>query len=354
VPAAAHARCGACCACPQAAPTLFAGLVRSVHEQLVCSAEPELAELGVLLLVRSAAQQRKVAAPLSASPDAATAQLVQQQVLPLLRAMCRGRAAPAPTGGSQGSARGCGGGGAGVVLPKAAKWAALGLVALQPGSAGRQELTALGDELAGGLDAAAAETAAQLQALSVAGQYTPGGVTRWARGWLPCTCCEQRCCAVLWRRGSGQLNALACALCRTARTHTTLTADAFGRHVEQLLHFVTEDYWLAYLDAAAGGAPAAAAATPCAPGARGGSGGSSSRRRRRSQNSSLQSAGGGGASQQAAGGGAGSQAEQQAAAAAMKGGALKALAAGCVPKEGHEVPVETLRAVARLAEFLEG
>lgn len=50
----------------------------------------------------------------------------------------------------------------------------------------------------------------------------------------------------------------------------------------------------------------------------------------------------------------GSQAPD-AAAVWLKAAAMKALAAGCVPdSDGHDVPVETMRAVARLTQELEG
>jgi hypothetical protein len=111
-----------------------------------------------------------------------------------------------------------------------------------------------------------------------------------------------------------------------------MLADAFGHHVEQLLRFVFDDYLLSYLDATAAGA----ASVP---------GGSSSR-----SPAGLRSSGTG---QGPASPAAHSQAE--ATAVCLKAAALKALAAGCVPdSDSSEVPVETLRAVAEIAQELEG
>jgi len=101
--------------------------------------------------------------------------------------------------------------------------------------------------------------------------------------------------------------------------------------VERLLCFVFEDYLLSYLDAAATGALCGPCATAEMP-------------------SSQRLFGSG---QQAMSPAANSQAE--ATAVWLKAAALKALAAGCVPdSDSSEVPVETLRAVAKLAQELEG
>lgn len=119
------------------------------------------------------------------------------------------------------------------------------------------------------------------------------------------------------------------------------TAEALARHVETLLHFVTDDYFHSYLDAAAG------ATWDMQPASSGGS-------RRRSLGSSLLSP----RSQGTGGGGSAAAGGSQAAAAAglsLKCAALKAMAAACVPdRDHHDAPVETLRVVVRLSEFLEG
>jgi hypothetical protein len=111
--------------------------------------------------------------------------------------------------------------------------------------------------------------------------------------------------------------------------------------MEALLRFVTTDYFDAYLDAAAGAGAAAADAAGA-----GGSGG-----RRRSQGSSLL------LSPKSQGTGSWESGSQGSVAAGLmlKCGALKALAAACVPdSDNQDAPVETLRVVVRLAEFLEG
>ncbi len=113
-------------------------------------------------------------------------------------------------------------------------------------------------------------------------------------------------------------------------------ADALAKHMEALLQFVTSDYFDSYIDAAAGAADIHGA----------GSGG-----RRRSLGSSMLLSP---ASQctasledpsQAAGG----------AGLVLKCAALKALASACVPdSDSQDAPMEVLRVVVRLAEFLEG
>lgn len=106
-------------------------------------------------------------------------------------------------------------------------------------------------------------------------------------------------------------------------------ADAFARHAEQLVSFMLDDYLLTYLDAAA---TAGVAGGPSR------SPGLLSPGDSRDTQTQLTSS---------------SQAE--AAAVWLKAAALKALAAGCVPdSDSNDVPVETQRAAARLAQDLEG
>eukprot|EP00882_Tetradesmus_deserticola_P017339 GHRQ01018572.1.p1 GENE.GHRQ01018572.1~~GHRQ01018572.1.p1 ORF type:complete len:635 (+),score=352.40 GHRQ01018572.1:264-1907(+) len=182
---------------------------------------------------------------------------------------------------------------AAVCNPRAAKWAMYAIAYCQDHSSARAELSRLAAELAGSLDSGEPESAAKLQALSAIGRLLP---------------------------------------------------DVFSQHAEQLLIFVLDDYLLAYLDAAVTAPTGAAAA--------GGSG--------RSQPSlptpaSLASPGSsrGGASGQT--GAAGSSSQVEAAGVWLKGAALKALAAGCVPdSDADDVPVETQRMAARLAQDLEG
>lgn len=106
--------------------------------------------------------------------------------------------------------------------------------------------------------------------------------------------------------------------------------------MEPLLRFVTSDYFDAYIDAVAGGADMQSA---------GGSG------RRRSFGSNML------LSPTSQGTGSlpdGSQ-DSGAAGLMLKCAALKALAAACVPdSDAQDAPVETLRVVVRLSEFLEG
>eukprot|EP00879_Flechtneria_rotunda_P015681 GHRR01016403.1.p1 GENE.GHRR01016403.1~~GHRR01016403.1.p1 ORF type:complete len:1542 (+),score=797.44 GHRR01016403.1:616-5241(+) len=111
-----------------------------------------------------------------------------------------------------------------------------------------------------------------------------------------------------------------------------LVPGAYGRHVEQLRNFVLNDYLLSYLDAAAT-APASTSAR--SPGLKSPASDSSK------------------SPQQLGSSGSGSQPET--AAVLLKAAAVKALAAGCVPdSDSSDVPVETLRVVARLAQDLEG
>lgn len=115
-----------------------------------------------------------------------------------------------------------------------------------------------------------------------------------------------------------------------------LPADALARHMELLLCFVTSDYFDAYIDAAAGAADKQGT-------------GSGGRSRRRSLGSSMMLSP---TSQ-----GTSSLASQDSGAAGLmlKCAALKALAAACVPdSDAQDAPVETLRVVVRLSEFLEG
>lgn len=114
-------------------------------------------------------------------------------------------------------------------------------------------------------------------------------------------------------------------------------ADALAKHMETLLRFVTSDYFDSYIDAAAGAADMQGA-------------GSSGGRRRSLGSSMLLSPG----SQCTAS----LEDPSQAAGAAglmLKCAALKALASACVPdSDAQDAPVEVLRVVVRLAEFLEG
>lgn len=109
--------------------------------------------------------------------------------------------------------------------------------------------------------------------------------------------------------------------------------------METLLRFVTGDYFDAYLDAAAGAADMQGA----------GSGGGG---RRPSLGSSMlltpTSQGTGSLAE-------GSQDVGAAAGLMLKCAALKAFAAACVPdSDAQDAPLETLRVVVRLSEFLEG
>ena len=116
-----------------------------------------------------------------------------------------------------------------------------------------------------------------------------------------------------------------------------LPADALAKHMETLLRFVTSDYFDSYIDAAAGAADMQGT----------GSGGG----RRRSLGSSMLLSP---ASQCTA---SLEDASQAAGAAGLmlKCAALKALASACVPdSDAQDAPVEVLRVVVRLAEFLEG
>jgi hypothetical protein len=120
----------------------------------------------------------------------------------------------------------------------------------------------------------------------------------------------------------------------------------FSQHAEQLLSFVLDDYLLTYLDAAVT-APAGAAAS-----------GSSRSQPSLSTPASLTSPGssrGRYSSQQQLGAADGSSSQVEAAGVWLKGAALKALAAGCVPdSDSDDVPMETQRMAARLAQDLEG
>jgi hypothetical protein len=119
---------------------------------------------------------------------------------------------------------------------------------------------------------------------------------------------------------------------------TPVPADALSRHIEALLRFVTSNYFDAYIDAAAGAADMQGA-------------GSGGRKRRQSLGSSLLLS-------PTSQGTASLEDGTQAAGAAglmLKCAALKALAAACVPdSDAQDAPVETLRVVVRLSEFLEG
>jgi hypothetical protein len=175
------------CVWLQSAPLLVAGLLPKLH-QLMVSPDQELQQLGVQMLARCAAQMRKCGAVLSTSTNTGTATLTKQLLLPLLRRMARGQG-PVSTG-SQGNGAfdglddedgGMGSLGLGTqdaglvqVAPKAAKWAVFGLAACQDSSSTKQELQQIADELATSLDAAAADTAAKLQALSAVGRIMPG------------------------------------------------------------------------------------------------------------------------------------------------------------------------------------
>lgn len=107
--------------------------------------------------------------------------------------------------------------------------------------------------------------------------------------------------------------------------------------METLLHFVTDEYFNSYIDAAAGATDMQAA-------------GSGGRRRHSVGSGSLLSP----LSQGTGSLGGGSQATS-AAGVLLKCAALKALAAACVPdQDSHDVPVNTLRVAVRLSEFLEG
>jgi hypothetical protein len=118
----------------------------------------------------------------------------------------------------------------------------------------------------------------------------------------------------------------------------------FSQHAEQLLSFVLEDYLLTYLDAAVT-LPAGAAA--------GSSGRSQPSLATPASLTSPGSSRGRFSSQLGTAGGSSSQVE--AAGVWLKGAALKALAAGCVPdSDSEDVPVEMQRVAARLAQDLEG
>lgn len=170
----------------QAAPLLHAGLLPELHH-LITSPDTDLQQLGVQQFVRCAAQMRKCGIVLASASDtdAATATLVQQQLLPCLQRMCRAQA-PAATLDTQADEEeadklGSLGlvsqeGAATYVAPKAAKWAVYGLAACQDSSSTRRQLEDLADELAASLDASAPDTAAKLQALSVVGRVLPGAL----------------------------------------------------------------------------------------------------------------------------------------------------------------------------------
>lgn len=149
---------------------------------MMLSPDSELQQLAVQMLARCAAQMRKCGTILSASSNAATAKLVKQQLLPCLRRMARGQSPTASGLGSQGNEGAVDFGSLGFnsqeglvqVAPKAAKWAVFGLAACQDSTSTKRELQDIADELAVSLDAAAPDTAAKLQALSVVGRLMPG------------------------------------------------------------------------------------------------------------------------------------------------------------------------------------
>jgi hypothetical protein len=169
---------------------LAAGLLPELL-QMMLSPDAELQQLAVQMLARSAAQMRKCNVTLSASSNAATAKLVKQQLLPCLRRMTRGRLPSDFGAGSQGDedAVECGSLGFNSqerliqVAPKAAKWAVFGLAACQDTTSTKRELQDIADELAVSLDAAAPDTAAKLQALSVVGRLMPGEQGPGAYSW---------------------------------------------------------------------------------------------------------------------------------------------------------------------------
>ncbi|WIA29168.1 hypothetical protein OEZ86_011679 [Tetradesmus obliquus] len=300
------------------APMLFAGLLPQLHS-LLRGAEPDLQQLAAQLLALCAKEQRKRGMLLAASPDAAVAKLVKQQLLPCMRQLARGSSSAGAAGGKQSSKRkqradtedaldameeddadaddaeadyNDSQAAAGAVCnPRAAKWATYAIAYCQDHGSARAELSQLAADLAGSLDSGEAETAAKLQALATIGRLLP---------------------------------------------------DVFSQHAEQLLSFVLDDYLLAYLDAAVT-APAGAAA---------GSSGRSQPSLSTPASLTSPSSRGRGSSQL---GTAGGSSQVEAAGVWLKGAALKALAAGCVPdSDADDLPVETLRVATRLAQDLEG
>ncbi|KAF6266620.1 hypothetical protein COO60DRAFT_1697167 [Scenedesmus sp. NREL 46B-D3] len=311
------------------APMLFAGLLPQLHS-LLQGSEPDLQQLAAQLLALCAKEQRKRGMLLAASPDAAVAKLVKQQLLPYMRQLAQGRSSAAAAGGRQSRKRkqpadaddaadpmdeddadaadaeeelgGSQAAAAAVCNPRAAKWATYAIAYSQDHSRARAELSRLAADLAGSLDSGEPESAAKLQALSTIGRLLPGDVISY------CT-----------------------------------IADVFSQHAEQLLSFVLDDYLLTYLDAAVT-APAGAAA-----------GGSGRSQPSLSTPASLASPGSSRGRYSSQLGTAGGSSQVEAAGVWLKGAALKALAAGCVPdSDSDDVPVETQRMAARLAQDLEG
>jgi hypothetical protein len=207
----------------QYAPMLFAGLLPQLHS-LLQGSEPDLQQLAAQLLALCAKEQRKRGMLLAASPDAATAKLVKQQLLPCMRQLVQGRSSAAAAGRKPNSKRKQPADGsddeldpmdeddadaeelddsqaaaAAVCNPRAAKWATYAIAYCQDHSSARAELSRLAADLAGSLDSGEPEGAAKLQALSTIGRLLPGervvgricvllgggkAVWMWASAWL--------------------------------------------------------------------------------------------------------------------------------------------------------------------------
>lgn len=213
----------------QYAPMLFAGLLPQLHS-LLRGAEPDLQQLAAQLLALCAKEQCKRGMLLAASPDAAVAKLVKQQLLPCMRQLARGSSSAGAAGGKQSSKRkqradtedaldameeddadaddaeadyNDSQAAAGAVCnPRAAKWATYAIAYCQDHSSARAELSQLAADLAGSLDSGEAETAAKLQALATIGRLLPGkasamfGVSVGER----CTSCDATTASACLRR----------------------------------------------------------------------------------------------------------------------------------------------------------
>jgi hypothetical protein len=170
---------------------LFAGLLPQLHSLLLGS-EPDLQQLAAHLLALCAKEQRKRGMLLAASPDAAVAKLVKQQLLPCMRLLVQGSSSAAAAGGKSSRQRkqpadaqdeaddadaefNNSQAAAGAVCnPRAAKWATYAIAYCQDHSSARAELSQLAADLADSLDSGQPETAAKLQALETIGRLLPG------------------------------------------------------------------------------------------------------------------------------------------------------------------------------------
>jgi hypothetical protein len=181
----------------QYAPMLFAGLLPQLHS-LLQGSEPDLQQLAAQLLALCAKEQRKRGMLLAASPDAAVAKLVKQQLLPCMRQLVQGKSSAAAAGRKTNSKRkqpadaddgldpmdaddadaeeldDSQAAAAAVCNPRAAKWATYAIAYCQDHGSARAELSRLAAELAGSLDSGEPESAAKLQGLSTIGRLLPG------------------------------------------------------------------------------------------------------------------------------------------------------------------------------------